>query len=162
MTRAKDEIGNQYGTLLVMARDGSKGPHGELKWVCLCLHDGNWCIVLGRDLRSGHTSSCGCFQRHCASVTNTTHGLTSHPLYDVWYQMHSRTTNPSHASYKWYGERGIRVCPPWMIIEEFIRWAQENGYRAGVEIHRVDNDRGYAPDNCIWVTKQEHMRIHHS
>ena len=30
-----------------------------------------------------------------------------------------------------------------------------NGYRKGLTIDRIDNSKGYSPDNCRWVTIKE-------
>ena len=61
-----------------------------------------------------------------------------------------------------YAERGITVCPEWAdSVDSFIGWSLENGYSEGLSIDRIDNDKGYCPDNCRWVTKlenREHKR----
>ncbi len=34
----------------------------------------------------------------------------------------------------------------------------ENGYRKELTIDRIDNEKGYSPDNCRWVTIEEQSR----
>ena len=67
-----------------------------------------------------------------------------------------RCTNPNHRGYRNYGARGIKVCAEWLPAytgtESFVRWAVANGYRPGLAIDRIDNSRGYSPDNCRWVS----------
>lgn len=59
----KDEIGNKYGHLTVIKREGSD-KNGQAKWVCRCdCGNSNDIIVLGNNLRRGHTTSCGCDRR---------------------------------------------------------------------------------------------------
>lgn len=53
-----DETGNTYGLLTVIEYAGST-PKQDALWLCKC-QCGNTKIVNGRDLRNGHTSSCGC------------------------------------------------------------------------------------------------------
>lgn len=53
-----DETGKTYGLLTVMEYAGST-PKQDALWLCKC-QCGNTKIVNGRDLRNGHTSSCGC------------------------------------------------------------------------------------------------------
>ena len=56
-----DETGNRYGKLVVISRneDPSLQVDGRAMWNCQC-DCGNKCVVAGRLLRAGHTSSCGC------------------------------------------------------------------------------------------------------
>jgi hypothetical protein len=55
----------------------------------------------------------------------------------------------------WFG-RGITVCAEWQNDPwPFIRWAEANGWKKGLEIDRIDNDGNYTPDNCRFVTDKE-------
>ena len=40
----------------------------------------------------------------------------------------------------------------------FRAWALANGYAEDLTIDRIDNDRGYDPGNCRWVTLLENNR----
>ena len=67
-----------------------------------------------------------------------------------------RCTNEKCASYKDYGGRGISVCKEWMDDHDaFVEWSLANGYEYGLAIDRIDNDKGYSPENCRWVTLAE-------
>jgi hypothetical protein len=58
-----------------------------------------------------------------------------------------------------YIERGIRVCDEWAhSFEAFKAWALANGYQDDLLLDREDNDRGYEPGNCRWVTMLESNR----
>lgn len=58
MAALKDEIGKKYGYLTVLEQVKKKNnSHAAYKCQCKC---GNITIVLGTDLRSGKTTSCGC------------------------------------------------------------------------------------------------------
>jgi len=74
--------------------------------------------------------------------------------------MHYRCENEKHAQYKDYGGRGITVCDEWSMdnAPAFISWAKEYGWQPGLEIDRIDNDKGYSPDNCRIVTRKENCR----
>lgn len=80
------------------------------------------------------------------------HGLSHHPLNAIWRSMRRRCNNPSNASYHRYGAEGIRVCEDWDNFETFYNWAISNGWTDGLSIDRIDNSRGYSPDNCRFVT----------
>ena len=56
-------IGQKFGHLTVLERDGSDN-RGEAKWLCECDCEAHTIIsVLGSNLRTGHTQSCGCDRR---------------------------------------------------------------------------------------------------
>lgn len=57
----KEEIGNIYGHLTVIAEAGRSNGR-QILWSCRC-SCGNKIIVPGGDLRTGHTKSCGCYKR---------------------------------------------------------------------------------------------------
>jgi hypothetical protein len=56
--RGKNEIGNRYERLLVIARLPGKG---RARWLCLC-DCGNTAEVYGTNLRQGMQRSCGCLR----------------------------------------------------------------------------------------------------
>lgn len=87
----------------------------------------------------------------------TEHGMSHSPEYVVWASMLSRTRYPSHGSFANYGAKGIGVCDRW---QEFVHFFADMGPRPSPahSIERVDNDRGYEPDNCRWATLQEQRR----
>lgn len=90
------------------------------------------------------------------------HGLTNTKLYGVWHTMKSRCFNPNNKKYKNYGGRGITVCDEWRHdFQAFYDWAMSHGYEEGLTLDRVDNDRGYCPENCRWAdwkTQANNMR----
>jgi len=81
------------------------------------------------------------------------HGLSRLPLYSVWTSMIARCkpNNPIWIKRNYY-DRGISVCDEWYDVNIFFNWAKENGYKKGLTIDRRDNDRGYCPENCRFVT----------
>ena len=68
MATLKNEIGNVYGYLTVIARVVNDSG-GRAKWLCQC-KCGNQVEVLGKSLRNGNTKSCGCYQRERAGQSN--------------------------------------------------------------------------------------------
>lgn len=80
-------------------------------------------------------------------------------LYRIWASMKQRCNNPNNADYKWYGGRGIKVCPQWENnFEAFERWSLANGYKENLTIDRIDNENGYNPGNCQWITRSDNAR----
>jgi hypothetical protein len=78
-------------------------------------------------------------------------------LYDVWRTMVRRCTDPARREYTNYGGRGIAVCARW--LKDFQAFARDMGTpMPGTQLDRVDNDKGYCPENCRWVSGKENQR----
>ena len=151
-TRMIDLVGQRFGRLVVTERvENSKD--GQAKWKCKC-DCGNDCIAFGNNLRRGHTTSCGCLNDEKRIKTHTTHGMSDSRIAQVFSHMKDRCNNPNNTRYASYGGRGIKICPEWMNDpESFYKWAYENGYREDAAygedtIERIDNNKGYSPENC--------------
>lgn len=108
-------------------------------------------------IKNGNTKSCGCYQKSQVAksntLLNTTHVGKGTRLYKIWASMKNRTLSPKHKQYKDYGGRGIALCDDWKEFVPFRDWALSKGYSAELSIDRIDNDKGYEPNNCRWTTQ---------
>ena len=87
-------------------------------------------------------------------MSNYKHGGTKNRHGSRWRNMMDRCYDEKCKSYKRYGGRGITVCSRWLIVNNYVKDI-EDGYFKGAELDRIDNDRGYSPENTRWVTKKE-------
>ena len=70
-----------------------------------------------------------------------------------------RCYNKNNKSYKWYGEKGIKICKEWIDNpKSFEIWALSNGYEDNLTIDRIDENKDYCPENCRWVTNSDNAK----
>lgn len=137
-------------------------------WLCRC-RCGTERAVLGKDLTSGKSRSCGCLQREVVTARNFIHGMSKSPEFIAWAGAHTRCYNEQDEAYKDYGSRGVRVCQGWR--DRFMAFLEDMGPRpAGCSLDRIDNDGHYScgkcaeclangwPANCRWATKKQQNR----
>lgn len=150
-----DMTGWTFGRLTVQRQVGN-APRGAPIWRCLC-ECGNTTDVMSSNLRNGGTQSCGCLYRETRGRARTSMGgLSEHPGYSAWRNMHSRCYDRDHPLYDLYGGRGVTVDPAWhgkAGLRAFI----EEMYPKPLHLALVmrDWDLGFAPGNCYWGKRSE-------
>ena len=95
MGKKIDLTGQKIGRLTVIKEDPRRDKYGRVKWICRC-DCGNVVSVSGRNLRSGGTLSCGCFQKE--SVRKDVIGGT---------KVSTITSNRKQNSNNTSGKRGV-------------------------------------------------------
>lgn len=149
-----DLTGQRFGRLIVLKYIGTD-KNNKAKWECLC-DCGKTVISYGSDLRRGKSRSCGCLRRDTTTVQGYIHGGSYTRLHQIWHGMKQRCYYQGHKKYSDYGGRGITVCDKWIHdFAAFQKWATSHGYQSNLTIDRIDNDKGYSPDNCRWITMKE-------
>ena len=158
----KDLCGQKFGRLTVIKDTGERSKHGNVLWLCRC-DCGNLTINYSGHLCSGRTKSCGCLNSEKSAKRKMIHGDTRNHeptrLYRIWIAMKKRCSNPKSISYRYYGGKGISVCPEWASdYMTFKTWALTNGYQNNLTIDRIDHIGNYCPENCQWLTKSENSK----
>lgn len=144
--------GLRFGRLVALRPEG-KNKRGTWRWRCQC-DCGNTALVQNPHLTNGHTKSCGCLNREVIAARKTT--LGERRTKASWRAMRERCCYPRHKDYKNYGGRGVKVRFP--SVEAIV--ADMGECPPGHDCHRLDNDGDYEPGNCVWLPREEHMRLH--
>lgn len=84
----------------------------------------------------------------------------SDPL-STFRNMKSRCYNPKDKKYEYYGGKGITICEQWLKNPvAFAKWAENNGWGEGMQIHRINNAPIYSPETCEFLTRKRHEDHH--
>ena len=80
------------------------------------------------------------------------------PLYRTWSGIKTRCLNKKSKDYPKYGGRGITVCDRWK--NSYKQFAIDMGDKPSSmhSVERIDNNKGYCPENCRWGTKEDQSR----
>lgn len=100
----------------------------------------------------------------CCGCDKINHKELQHPrLYKIWESMHARCECKTHKNYANYKDKPI--CEDWHRVKgeksrffNFYNWAISNGYEDYLTLDRIDNSKGYNPQNCRWIPAKEQAR----
>ena len=152
MTATLNIIGQRFTRLTVTAKSPLVSKAGKSMWICDC-DCGKTVTIVGSNLKSSMSKSCGCLRDDKLLDRVTTNGLRYTPEYGVWLNMKDRCNNSNALDYHYYGGRGIKLCVEWE--HDFTAFYKDMGERPvkGYQIDRRDSNLGYCKDNCRWIPK---------
>jgi hypothetical protein len=152
MKKIEIEKGKRFGSLTVVEENEKQRlPSGQIVRSFLCRCDcGNQSNVKLVHLNHGKIISCGC-------KAKTKDGEGGSHLCKLWRSLKHRTSEKGIDRHRYF-DRGITVCEEWKNNWfSFREWALTNGYKKELQIDRIDNNKGYSPDNCRFVTQFENQ-----
>ena len=161
MGKLIDLTGKKFNRLTVLEKAYRKNNKNYWRCICDC---GKEVFVDAQKIRNWHTKSCGCYKYEMNKERLSKHKLSKTRLYVLYRSILQRCYWEKTEHYSNYGGRGITVCDEWLNdFKSFYDWAYANGYKeeklpSGTNkwtIDRIDNDKGYSPDNCRFVTMKE-------
>ena len=159
-----DITGHKIGKLTVISKEKINGKYW---WNCQC-DCGNITKVIAGALtkKDKPTRSCGCMQKNSLPGEKSNSYKHGHAInrrgsksYNTLNGMKSRCYNKNNKRYDRYGARGITVCERWLVFENFLKDMGEP--EPSQTLDRIDNDKGYYPENCRWTTMKVQNRNRH-
>jgi len=148
-----DLTGKKFGKWSVIKRNGSN-KHKQAMWLCIC-DCGKVSNVIGSNMVFGISSCCN--KKGCTSEVKQKK-IKKKPIpiriRNILKGMKSRCYNEKAPNYIDYGKRGITICDDWLRDSSlFYKWVADSCYNDKLFIDRIDNDRGYSPENCRFVSR---------
>lgn len=159
MGKIRDITGRRFHRWTALALCG-RSNSGKALWRCKC-DCGTEQVVIGGNLISGISKSCGCWDSEVTALRNRQNTQHGHSIggktsreYNSWTAMIKRCYRPRDISYHLYGGRGIKVCQRWR--DSFQHFFNDMGLRPkNTTLDRKDPYGNYEPSNCRWATHLE-------
>jgi len=104
---------------------------------------------------NGITKGCKQCAKKRIGIKNSTHGLSKHKLFPLWWDIKRRCYDKKNHAYKYYGLKGIVLYKDWIddfksfydYVTLLPSYYEDKLGTGGITIDRIDNDGSYEPGN---------------
>lgn len=152
MSKRKDISGHKYNRWKVINFLYYNGNDSYYECLCDC---GTKSIISRKSLIKEKSKSCGCYQKEIPNNKRTHGEANKTDEYRIWRAMKYRCHVSSCRNYMSYGGRGIYVCDEWLNSYEQFLFDMGRRPTKKHTIERLNNNKGYSKDNCIWATYKQ-------
>lgn len=156
MPKALDLKGQKFHRLTVLNKKGLSS-NNKIQWECRC-DCGKVLIVIGSNLKLGKIKSCGCLKNQMIKERSFIHGKSRTRIHNIWWSVIQRCTDKNSHAYNRYGGAGILLHEKWLDFKSFYEWSINHGYQEDLTLDRIDNKKGYNPENCRWISMKDQQR----
>jgi hypothetical protein len=142
--------GKRFGKLLVLSQSRTRSKWGHRLWNVKC--DCGTKQLMATFRLTSYKLAC------CNLCSDAQHGfLKKYPReYQSWSAMKNRCLNSNGRDFKYWGGRGIRICPQWLGPGGFVQFVADMGRRPeGRSLDRENVEGNYEPSNCRWSTAMQ-------
>lgn len=167
-------LGQVYGHLTVMADVSSiplPGGHYTRQYLCECDCPNHTMIhVVGARLKNGMINDCGCVREYARRVIEERKLYTAGKKKNVltpekaeYFRVFAIQScyNSAHNFYLNGNGQNIQVCPQWQDpVNGVVQFYQDMAptYTSGSDLGRIDENGDFTPENCCWISHEQHMR----
>ena len=78
-------------------------------------------------------------------------------IYKTWMKILTRCCDSTNYDYKYYGEKGIKICEEWKYFPNFYNWFNNQKYKEGeldkdiIALAYKMNFKIYSPETCLLI-----------
>lgn len=156
-------IGEIYGCYEIISRSNQRAKDGHIYYNCKCIHCGVEKEIQLSSIKYRNDNSCT-HLIHIGDITipNDVYNksIPDRRLRNIFLKMIRRCYDSNDKEYYLYGENGVDIYEEWINNpSNFYQWSLSNGYKKDLSIDRINEQKGYYPNNCRWIPFSDNARF---